>query len=108
MKSFLDLSSPRFVWHTGISFNQAFIVNIGKTRIQLWGTDLDMLEKESKKAKIRNQYNQAPHPTQDTTWESDKNTRKRQTQESQEASSYPAGDDKAAMNRQKKDDKHKT
>ena len=25
-----------------------------------------------KKAKNRNQYNQAPHLTQDTTWESDK------------------------------------
>ena len=30
----------------------------------------------SKKAKIRNRYNQVPHLTQDTTWESDKSTRK--------------------------------
>ena len=28
--------------------------------------------KVNKKAKIRNRYNQAPHVTQDTTWESDK------------------------------------
>ena len=32
--------------------------------------------KVRKKAKIRNQYNQIPHLTQDTIWESDKNTRK--------------------------------
>ena len=31
-----------------------------------------LVRTENKKAKIRNQYNQAPHPTQDTTWESDK------------------------------------
>ena len=30
--------------------------------------------KVRKMAKIRNRYNQAPHPTQDTTWESDKKT----------------------------------
>ena len=36
------------------------------------------LVKVSKKAKIRNQYNQVPHLTQDTSWESDKNARKHQ------------------------------
>ena len=35
--------------------------------------DIDVL-KERKMAKIRKRYNQAPHPTQDTTWESNKNT----------------------------------
>ena len=55
----------------------------------------------SKEAKIRNQYNQVPHLTQDTTGESDKNTIKQHTQESQEVSPFPAGDHKAAMNRQK-------
>ena len=30
--------------------------------------------KVSKEAKIRNRYNQVPHLTQATTWESDKNT----------------------------------
>ena len=54
----------------------------------------------SKKAKIRNRYNQVPHLTQDTTWESDKNTRKHHLQESQEVSPFPAVDHKAAMNRQ--------
>ena len=53
--------------------------------------------KVSKKAKIRNRYNQVPHLTQDTIWESVKNTQK---QESQEASPFPAGDHKAVMNRQ--------
>ena len=41
-----------------------------------------------------------PHQTQDTTWESEKNTRKHHTQDSQEVSPFPAGDHKAAMNRQ--------
>ena len=64
--------------------------------------------KVRKKAKIRNRYNQVPHRTQYTTWESDNNTRKHNTQESQEISPFPAGDHKAAMNRQDsmKDTKH--
>ena len=62
-------------------------------------------EQVRKNAKIRNQLNQAPHPTQGTIWESDKNTRKHHMQESQEASPFPAGGHKAAMNRQ--DSKHK-
>ena len=53
-----------------------------------------------KETKIRNRYNQVPHLTQDTTWESDKNTIKHHTQESQEIRHFPAGDNKAAMNRQ--------
>ena len=55
--------------------------------------------KVSKKAQIRNRYNQVPYLTKDTTWESDK-TQKHHTQESQEASPFAAGDHKAAMNRQ--------
>ena len=63
----------------------------------------------NKKAKIRNRYNQVLHLTQDTTWESDKNTRKHNIQESQETSPFSAGDHKAAMNRQDSmtDTKHK-
>ena len=56
--------------------------------------------KSKKKAKIRNRYNQVQHLTRDTLWESDKNTRKHHTQESKEASPFPAGDHKAASNRQ--------
>ena len=44
-----------------------------------------LLEKKvRKKANIRNRYNQVPHLTQDIIRESDKNTRKHYTQESQE------------------------
>ena len=58
------------------------------------------LYKVSKKVKTRNRYNQVPHLTQDTKRESDKNTRKRHIQESQEISPFPAGVHKTAMNRQ--------
>ena len=51
-----------------------------------------------KAAKIRNRYNQVPHLTKDTTWESDK-TQLNITNKSQEVSPFPAGDHKAAMNR---------
>ena len=56
---------------------------------------------ESKEeAKIRNRYNQVPHLTRDTAWESDKNTGKYHTQESQEVCPFPVGDHKAARNKQ--------
>ena len=45
-----------------------------------------------KKAKNKTRYNQAQHLTQDTTWESDKNTIKHHIQESQDVSPFPAGD----------------
>ena len=54
--------------------------------------------KVRKAAKFRNRYNQVPHLTQDTTWESDKNT-VNITNKSQQVSPFPAGDHKAAMNR---------
>ena len=56
-----------------------------------------MYIKERKVAKFWNRYNQVPHLTQDTTWESDK-TQLNITSESQEVSPFPAGDHKAAMN----------
>ena len=57
------------------------------------------MHKVSKKAKIRNQYNQVPHLTQDTTLKSDENIRKLHIQASQEVSPFPAGGGyKAAMN----------
>ena len=58
-----------------------------------------MVSKVSMKAKIRSQYSQVPHLTQDTTWESDKKARKHHIQESQEVSHFPEGEDKAAMSR---------
>ena len=48
--------------------------------------------KVSKKAEIRNRYNQVPHLNQDNTWESDKNTTKHHIKESQEVSPFLAGD----------------
>ena len=48
--------------------------------------------KVGKKAKIRNRYSRVPHLTQDTTWKSDKNTRKHHIQEGQEVSPFPADD----------------
>ena len=52
-----------------------------------------------KKAKIRNRYNQVPRLTKDIVWESNKNTRKHHTHESQEVSPFPSGDQKVAKNR---------
>ena len=52
--------------------------------------------KVRKAAKIRNRCNQLQHLTQDSTWESDKNTIKHHKQE---PSPFPAGEHKAAMNR---------
>ena len=62
-----------------------------------------------KKAKIRNRYDQVPHLTQNTIWKSDKNTRKHHIPESEEVRLFPAGDQKAAINRQDMDeDKHES
>ena len=51
-------------------------------------------------AKIRNLNTLVSHLTQNTIWESDKNTRKNHIKEIQEATPFPAGDHKAARNRQ--------
>ena len=56
--------------------------------------------KVSKGAKITNRYHQVPDLTQDIAWESDKIIFKH-TNKSHEASLFPAGDHKAAMNRRK-------
>ena len=54
--------------------------------------------KVSKGAKIRNQYNQVPHLTQDTNGEVT-NSQFYTTNESQEVSTFPAGNHKAHINR---------
>ena len=56
------------------------------------------LYKVRKTAKIRKRYNQLPHLTQDTTWESIKNTINI-TNKSQDVCPFPASGHKAAMNR---------
>ena len=57
----------------------------------------DKLRKVRKTAKIRKRYNQVPHLTQDTTWESNQKFNKHHQQE---VSPFPEGGHKAAnMNR---------
>ena len=64
--------------------------------------------RESKGAKIRNRYNQVPHLAQDTNGKVT-NSQLDTTNESQEASSFPAGDHKAHINRRsQRHSKHKT
>ena len=65
------------------------------SNIEKWNTPYSKVRKV---AKIRNRYNQVPHMTQDTTWESDK-TQLNNTNNSQDVSPFPAGDHKVAVNR---------
>ena len=68
----------------------------------------DVMSKVSKGAKIRNRYNQVPHPTQDTNGKVT-NSQLDTTNESQEVSPFPAGDHKAQINRRaQRHSKHKT
>ena len=67
-----------------------------------------MAFKESMGAKIRNRYNQVPHLTQDTNWKVT-NSQLDTTNESQEASPFPADDHKAHIkSRIQMHSKHKT
>ena len=59
-----------------------------------------MFFKVRKEEKIRKQYNQVPHLTNDTTWESNNNTINI-TNKRQEVSAFLAGYHKAATNRRK-------
>ena len=62
----------------------------------------------SKGAKIRNLYNQVPHLAQDTNGKVT-NSQLDTTNESQEVSTFPAGDNKAHINRRtQKHSNHKT
>ena len=67
-----------------------------------------LIIKESKSAKIRNQYNQVPHLTQDTNGKV-KNSQLDTTNESQEVRPLPACDHKSHLNRRAQGhSKHKT
>ena len=82
--------------------------NIPNFFLKKWGYDYTILSKVKKRAKIRNQYNQVPHLTQDT---SGKVTDSQLdiTNESQEVSPFPAGDHEASINRcARKHNKQKT
>ena len=62
----------------------------------------------SKGAKIRNQYNQVPHMTQNTNGKVT-NSQLDTSKERQEVSPFPAGDHKAHINRRtQRQSKHKT
>ena len=64
--------------------------------------------KVSKGAKIRNRYSQVPHLTQDTNGKVTK-SQLDTTNESQEVSPFPTGDNKAHINRRaQRHSKHKT
>ena len=89
----LDTKSQHMMGATKIAFN-TIIIALTSTRCR----HLDL--KVRKNANIRNPYNQIPHLSQDTIWKSDKNTINHPIQESQEVSSFPAGDHKATRNRQ--------
>ena len=71
-----------------------FILNIN--------IQIQSLFKARQTTKIRKRYNRVPHLTQDTTWESNKNTKKHITNKSQEVSPFTAGDYKAAINRRER------
>ena len=67
-----------------------------------------LIIKVSKGAKIRNRYNQVPHLTQDTNGKVI-NLQLDTTNESQEVSPFPTGDQKAHINRRiQRHGKHKT
>ena len=59
---------------------------------------ISVIMRVSKGAKIRNRYNQVPHLTQDTNGKVTK-SQLYTTNESQEVRPFPAGDDKAHINR---------
>ena len=70
--------------------------------------DCGMITKVSKGAKIRNQYNQVPHLTQDTNGKVT-NSQLETTNTSQVDSPFPAGDHKSHINRRvQRQSKHKT
>ena len=88
--------------HTEKESNNTFCVTFCDITNTAWSIKISQyhhLLKVRKKAKIRNRYNQVPHLTQNTEWESYKNTRKHHIQKSQEVSPSPTGDHKASTNK---------
>ena len=90
-----------------------YLFQFGQFKNELWDirespAQIENQFKVNKGAKIRNQYNQVPHLTKDTNGKvttSQLDT----TNESQEVSSFPAGDHKAHINRRaQRHSKHKT
>ena len=66
------------IWYLQLTSKQWLLLNIS-----LWNCmNLYILSKEE--GKNQDRYNQIPHPTQETIWESDKNTKQHHMQERQE------------------------
>ena len=75
--------------------NTLCVLTKAATRAHIWPVKYIQVRKT---ANIRKRYNQVPHLTQDTTWESDKNTIKHHYK-IHEISPFPAGDHTTAINR---------
>ena len=84
---------------------------IGNFKTKLKEKKSEIYKKNSNKAKnvakIMNRYNQVPHLTQDTTWESDKNTIKNRKREPL-VSPLTADDKKGSNEQTRNHDKHQT
>ena len=61
---------------------------------------MTMKRKVRKKAHIRNRYNQIPHLTNDTIWESEKTQENITHKRAKKTAFFPTGDHKATRNRQ--------
>ena len=96
LKACLELNSHVIHLHMAISSRQ---ITSKQRRSDLDATFL-LYDKVRKLTKIMNRYNQVPHLTKDTIYESDK-TQLDITNENQEVSPFPVGDHQAAMNRRK-------
>ena len=76
-------------------------------RLYFMFASIECFSKVSKVAKMRNRYNQAPHLTQDTTWESEKNTTKHHKHEPR-GQPFPSRRPQSSNEQTGKHDKHKT
>ena len=96
------------VWYLIVSIPDLCTLTYFSYRFLIFAPLLTLLRNVSKGAKIRNRYNQVPHLTQDTNGKVT-NSQLDTTNESQEVSPFPAGDDKAHINRRaQRHSKHKT
>ena len=88
------------MFHSGIAWHETGLKK-GKNTVfmqLLRRSFIKQTFKVRKRAKIRNRYNQAPHLTQDTNGKVT-TSQKGITNESQEVSPFPAGDNKVSTNK---------
>ena len=81
-----------------LQFTMSYIRYL-KNRKGRLGTD-SCVRVERKAKMTSNRYNEVPYLNRNTIWKSDRNTRKHNTQMSQEVSPFSACDHKATRNRQ--------